>query len=165
MKGFIFYRIACYFLLFIAGFFAMSLVVYLPVAFTNPVLLLSCFLLACVILYSYTSYRFMSKGMILQQPLKKSLKDLLRVNAYGSLVLGILLLSNSLVFLQSPEMLEEQIDAMNASSAMEIDPDIIISFMKKMFIFLTIYSIILILHVFVSLRLIKRYSYLFDDQA
>lgn len=165
MKGFILYRIATYIFLFIAGFFAISLFLYLPVAFAQPSLLLVCFLFVCKILYSYTSYRFMSRGMIGQMTFKKSFKDLIRVNAYGALVLAVLILSNCIFLINQPQILDEQIDVLTNSNNMDIDPEVIASAMKKVFIALAIYAGILIIHIFTTLRLVKKYAYLFDEQA
>ena len=163
MKGFILYRISTYLLLFVAAFFAMSVLLYLPMAFANPSLLLVIFLFVCNIVYAYTSYRFMSKGMIGQMTFKKSFRDLIKVNGYGSIVMGVLILTNCIYIVNNPALIEEQVHLMLEMNNMEIDSEVLISIMNKLFIILGIYASILIIHIFVTFKLLKKYSYLFDE--
>lgn len=165
MKGFLFYRIGTYLLLFVAGFWAMSVLLYLPMAFANPSILLVVFLLACVIIYSYTSYRFMTKGMIGQMTFKKSFRDLVKVNGYGSLVVAVIILIESLVLFQNYNTLLESIEEILDLNGFDMDPQYVLNVIKKFFIVLGIYSVILIIHIFATFRLLKKNAYLFDERA
>lgn len=167
MKGFIFYKIGTYLLLFAAGFLAISTLMYLPMAFAQPSLLLLIFLFVCTIVYTYTSYRFMSKGMVGQMTFKKSFRDLIKVNGFGTLLLTFMILSGYFFLMNNPVELENQFDAMLASQNIEDEAqvDMFYSVIYKTLHALAIYAGLLTIHFFVTLRLLKKHAYLFDERA
>src|SRR3954470_1418467 len=87
------YRLLTFILLPIAailGFLDISL---LLLALANPAALLPVFAIACIVIYVFTSFFFLIKGILGGMQCKPSLRDWIRVNAFVSIAfcsLGIL---------------------------------------------------------------------------
>lgn len=166
MKSPIYYRILTYPLLLVAGFLAFGVIVVLPTALANPVLLLSVFLVACIVIYTYTSWRFLIKGIDQQMPLKHSLRDLIKVNSYCSIVFAALCLIQAGTLTSNPELIRQAAkQAMSAPGAADAtSEEAVAKAFKGLLIFLAIYSVLLLVHVIMTLRLLKPYRYLFEQQ-
>lgn len=164
MKNLILYRILSYILLILAGLLSIFVLFGLLTALSNPVILLPLFLMACVVIYSYTSWRFLTRGIDYNQPCKTSLRDLIRVNAMVSILFAFLLLLQSYTILTNPKLLEttlEQATAMQGSGTEEMKqlmPKIFMSILK----FMIVYSILLLVHNFFTFRLLKQYRHIFE---
>ncbi|WP_126973475.1 hypothetical protein [Gynurincola endophyticus] len=165
MKGFIFYRIGTYLLLLSIGFSAILLMSFLSIALAHPQLLFECFLLASYILYSYTSYRFMSRGMINQLSFKKSFKGFLRVNCFGTLVMALIIFINLGYLLMKPDALDKTVEDFISNNNIDMSHEALTELLRKTSIGIGIFFSLVTVHVFVTLKLIKKYAYLFDDQA
>ena len=91
MKNLGIYRVMTYLLLFVAAFMSVGVFTSLLAALANPVGLLQVFVLACVIIYTYCSWRFLVRGIDKGIPSKPVMRDLIKVNAYVSVAVGALL--------------------------------------------------------------------------
>ena len=78
MKKLIVYRILTYLLLAIAGVISFFVFGGLMAALANPVMLFFVFLMVCVVIYSYCSFRFLSRGIDAHMYCKPALRDLIR---------------------------------------------------------------------------------------
>lgn len=58
----------------------------LLIALSNPALLLSLFVIVAVVIYSFSSFIFLVKGIDQQRVLKSGLQDLIKVNAYVAII-------------------------------------------------------------------------------
>ncbi|KYP13077.1 hypothetical protein [Flavihumibacter sp. CACIAM 22H1] len=158
------YRILTYVLLAIAGFLSLLLIGMLLAALVNPVLLLQVFLLACVIIYSYCSFRFLNRGIDAHLYCRPSLRDLIRVNGYGTLAFASLNLVVSCTLLVRPGMLNEVAEQALSMQKEQVEgmEEMMINYMKYTLRFLLFYSAALLVHVYMSFRLIRLHADAFD---
>ncbi len=153
-----FYRILTYLIFAIGGFMALMTLTMLMAALANPVLLLPVFLVACVVLYSYSSWRFLTRGIDANRYCKPSLRDLIKVNGYGTMAFAIMTAMQTFTLMMQPAMLNdimEQALAMQQTSGEGME-DYMMKFMHFLLRFLLVYSIALIIHVFMTFRLLRQ---------
>ena len=81
------YKILTYILLPIGYLFGLIDVLFFMSALANPATLIFVFVIACLVIYTLTSYKFYKQGILNEQILKAKLKDWIKVNAYVSLFL------------------------------------------------------------------------------
>lgn len=167
MKKLIFYRILTYLLLAIAGIISFFVLGGLLAALANPVMLIFVFLMACVVIYSYCSFRFLSRGIDARMYCKPSLRDLIRVNGIGTLVLGGMAFMNAVVLKMNPEMMNTAIDQALSMQKEEVEglEEMMYGTMKSMLNFLLVYGLILLIHVSITFRLLKQHADAFDTPA
>ena len=169
MKNFMaFYRIASYILLILAGIWCIFDFLMLLFALSNPMIFLSVFIFTSVIIYSFTSFNFMTNGLQNGKHLKPSLKDWIKVNAYVSIAFGALVIINIITFYSSPANMAEMIRQANdmqtkMKSASNVTPQVI-SAMKGVMSFMVIYALLLLSHVFITLKLVKENGQLFGPK-
>ena len=167
MKNLIVYRIITYILLFIAAFMSVGVFSSLLAALANPVALLPIFLLACVIIYTYCSWRLLVRGIDKGIPLKPVVRDLIRINGIISLVLGAIILIQMLMVLVKPALLQDIMkqakDAQPPGS--DWNDTMLLSWTRFMVKFLLVYGAMLVVHPLLTLRLVKRFRDLFQEPA
>ena len=160
------YTVLSYCLIPIALFFAFLDIIILATSFANPSALIMVFIVACLVIYTYTSFKFLKTGVEREQIQTKKTKDWIKVNAYVSLFLCSLFFINSISILISTnevlsgfinEFLEQQ-----AGFPAEITSKMILSILRGVSVFLLVTGIIGIVHIRTTLRLVKRYDYLFE---
>lgn len=157
------YRLLTFILLPIAALLGFIDISFLLLAFANPAALLPVFAIACIVIYVFTSMSFLTKGIISGKQCKPSLRDWIRVNAFVSIAfsgLGIIeyitLLNNKTV---AGEVVQQALQqqtipqGMNAATLEQI-------LMKFLFYFF-LFSIVLVVHILLSFRLLKQFDYLF----
>ncbi len=165
MKGLVVYRILTGILVPIAAMLAFFDVLALTTALANPALLIGCFMLACVVIYTFTSRTFLRKGIEAGAPCKHSLKDWIKVNAYVSLVFSFLTLFQAILILSNNSLLSQAMEqAMSAQMGMpnELSHEMIIKMMNGILYFMIFLSLILLVHIFIGFKLLKTYSHIFD---
>ncbi|ULQ52805.1 hypothetical protein [Flavihumibacter fluvii] len=160
MKNLGFYRILTYILFAIGGFMALMLLTMIMAAMANPILLLPVFLVACVVMYTYSSWRFLTRGIDAHLYCKPALRDLIKVNGYGTIAFAGLVGVQSLSLIMNPAMLNEITEqAMEMQKAsVEGMETLMLSFMHYLLRFLLVYSILLLVHVYISFRLIQQHA-------
>ncbi|MBU6159247.1 MAG: hypothetical protein KGP35_09510, partial [Bacteroidetes bacterium] len=104
------YRILSYLLILVASFIGLGMLMLLTGAFTNPALLLSVFVAAGVVLYSFSSFHFLNKGVLKNQKIKTGRKDFIKVNAYVALFFGVINLFQSVTLIAEPKVIEQLLD-------------------------------------------------------
>jgi len=162
----IIYRIFSFLLLPIAVLFGTAVLLLLTTAMSNPAILFPIFLIACIAIYSFTSLSFLMKGIDGKKPLRKSLKDWIRVNAFASIVFALLMISQCILFLMHPEMLQqlsEQAKQMQGGD-LNMSEAGVENYLRITSYFFLAYAIILLLHILMSFQYLKSYNYLFQDK-
>ena len=167
MKNLVIYRIISYILLFVAAFLFFSVVTSLLAALANPVALLPVFLVACVIIYTYYSWRFLMRGIYKGIPSKPFVRDLIKVNAYVTLALAAVWLFAATVVLIRPEMISTIIEQVKAAqpAGSPITDEELQKGTHYGIIVVMVYSILLVIHIIITLRLLRRYPQLFQEPA
>ncbi|NML22747.1 hypothetical protein HHL16_17820 [Pseudoflavitalea sp. G-6-1-2] len=158
------YRIATYILLAVAALIALPIVVLLPAALANPLMFVSIIIGAALVIYSYTSYRFLKMGVQEYFYCKPSLRTLIKVSSYISVGIAALSVVEAGIMIASPEKLqlqaEEYIKQLPPSAADQ--GQIISNFMMATPWIMLAYYLIIIPHVFYTWKLLKQYGRVFD---
>lgn len=167
MKGIIIYRVLSFILVPVAAFLSLFALMAVFVALANPALLLGAFMLICMIIYVFSSFKFLNKGIIAKQACKPSLRDWIRVNAFVTIAFAVLSLFQSTALLSDSHLLNETMKAMPKQS--DLPQGISASSLKSVMIgtlyFMIVLSSLLIIHIFMSFRLLKVYRYLFNENT
>ena len=165
MKQLTVYRIITYLLLPFATVFALVTLVGILVALGNPQALLGVFFMACIVIYTYTSFSFLQKIGPLK-PAKPSLKDWIKVNAYVSIFFSTTLIIQTYYFFRDPNIAKAFIDQFmsvqgsNASVAV-LTPEKIRAILNGVFEVFAAYAAVLLVHIFLTFRLLRQYASLF----
>lgn len=168
MKQIILYRILTYILVPVAAFLGFFTVLALFAALVNPAVLIGVFMLACIVIYTFSSLSFLNKGIIKKLPCKPSLRDWIRVNAFVSLLFASLSLFQSASLLSNPVSLQQALDAAISSQPnlpASLTPQLIKSVMSGSLYFMLFLSIILLIHIFFTFRLLPQYKQVFSNKA
>ncbi|KIC90729.1 hypothetical protein [Flavihumibacter solisilvae] len=160
MKNLILYRVLTYLLFAVAGLMSFTLLATIMAALANPALLFLVFIIACVIIYTYCSWRFLKRGIDAHLYCKPSLRDLIKVNGYGSIAFSILFGFASFTVLTNPQLMEAALE--NAISmqqaAVEGMEDSMRRSMNIVLKFLLVYSVLLLTHIIITFRLLRTHA-------
>lgn len=135
----------------------------------NPTMLIIVFAIACWVIYVFTSLRFLLHGIANERICKNSLKDWIKVNAYGTLfIAGMFFINSSAVFflndLNLRQVLSEMMDQQPELSG-KLTLDFFIQLFKIIAGIMFCISLITIVHVMMTFRLLKKYAHLFSVEA
>jgi hypothetical protein len=160
------YRILSFLLVPMAILFAMGVLLFLSAAFANPAMLFPLFLIACIVIYSFASLNFLIKGIDGKKNLRKSSKDWIKVNAIVSIVFALLMISQCIVFLMHPEMIQDLVNQTkhNAGSDFKLSEADFENYFRITSYFFLVYAIVLFVHIIISFQYLKVYSYLFQGE-
>ena len=167
MKKLLPYRIIGFILLPIAAYLGINVVFGLLNALANPIMLLPLFFIAAIVIYVMSSFFFLTKAIDKKQTCKHFLYDLIKVNAIMSLVVCVLGILMGTVVLVMPQLISRSIE-----QAAEQQPIILenttISVLEKTFkivmkIWLVL-SILLVVHISYTFKLIKEYKHMFEPK-
>lgn len=171
MKGLKIYRILTFILLPFAAFLVLNIAGSLLVSLGNPLMLLSNFILACLPVYIFTSNYFLSFGVIKQKPCKPTLKDWIKVNAYVSIVFSVLMIMGSVAILLALSNKALQQELMGKVTAQQMPglpskmPVTEVLQLLKLSVYIMLpFSIILLVHLVFTFKIIKFYSTLFNKE-
>lgn len=165
MKLLTIFRILTFILLPIAAMFGFMDLLFILSALANPALLLIAFIVGAFVIYSFVSLQFLIRGIDTGRPCKPGLRDWIRVNAFVSAFMGIMFLLNALsIFFSNDLMLRQYV-----SEFMKTQPNIpamlnlemFMTIMKGMAYFMFFLAIILLVHIQLNFRLMKKYAHLF----
>jgi hypothetical protein len=161
----VFYRILSYILIIIAAVLGIAALFALLIALSNPVLLLSVFMLVAVVIYSFSSFLFLVNGIDGNINQKPKLKDFIKVNAYVAIVFSFLNIFQSVTLIMNPAVLNEAISQFSSmqSSKSSLPAGLMLKVMKAAVWFLLFYSIALAIHIQITFRLLKQYNHLFGN--
>jgi len=160
------YRIFSFLLLPVAIIYTVVFLMFIRAAFDNPTMLIPLFLVACVAIYSFASLNFLIRGVDGKKVLGRSSKDWLRVNAIVSAIFAILMISQCIVFIMHPEMLQDLATQakQNAGAELKANNATIENYLRVTSYFFLVYAIVLLTHVILSFYYTKMYNYLFQNE-
>ena len=160
------FRILTFILIPIAAFFGFLDMLVLLSALANPALLLIAFILGCLVIYTFVSMRFLTKGIDMGRHVKPSLKDWIRVNAFVSIFTGTMFLLNSVsIFFTSDTKLKELVTQLLESQPnvpSMLNAALFLQIMKIVAWCMFFVSLALLSHIFLNFRLMKQYRHLFE---
>lgn len=131
----------------------------------NPAMLFIAFVMACLVIYAFASLRFLLHGIGNQRHCKPSLRDWIKVNAYGTLfIAGMFFLNSTGVFFLGDIQLQQMLsDVMEQQPELagKISMETMVNMFKVVAVIMFIISVTAIIHVQIGFRLLRQYSYLF----
>ncbi|MEO8711514.1 MAG: hypothetical protein ABI405_05290 [Parafilimonas sp.] len=160
------YRILSFLLLPVAIIFSISFLLFIRAAFSNPAMLFPLFLIACIAIYSFASLNFLIRGIDGKKHLGRSSKEWLKVNAVVSTIFALLMISQCIVFLMHPEMLQDLVAQakQNAGADLKMSNTAMENYLRVTSYFFLVYAVVLFVHIIISFQYIKLYNYLFQNQ-
>jgi len=160
-----FYRILSYILLFFAFFLALGVLMMLGLAFSNPAILFTLFIVTAVVLYSFSSYQFFRKGIQRGQSFKKSKKDFIKVNAYVALFFACINFIQSFTVILDPSLLSEMLKQVSTiqQQTTGMSGDQLFVFIRILLWVFLFYALSLGAHIYFTFRFLKQYRGLFLD--
>ena len=163
------YRLVTFILLPIAGLNALSVIGILPTAFSNPLMLIAVFLSCAIIIYTFSSFIFLTKGIQNGKTLKSSFKDLIKVNAYVVIAYTAMVLIVVIVYFASPVLQKMVYDNLaklpSSMNPNNISKEELVHTFRSALIFFGAYSAVLLFHIIITLQLIKKYKALFTTPS
>jgi hypothetical protein len=161
-----FYTLLTYFLIPIALFFGFLDVLILLSSLANPSALIMVFIVACLVIYTFASFKFLKYGIEREIVQTLKLKDWIKVNAYVSFFLCSLFFVNSIsVLISSNAVLLKFIDeflTQQPGMPKEITSNLVLSILRGVSVFLFITGVIGIVHIRTTLKLVKQSPHLFE---
>jgi hypothetical protein len=166
MNSFIFYRISSYFLLIIAIILGLVALLGLLIALSNPSLLLRVFVIVAVVIYSIASFQFLLNGIDGKRQLQPKFRDLIKVNAYVTIVFVMVLIIDSFITLNTPSAFTDVVNQMPVSkqSKTQFSAAFMIRMMKAIIWFIIFYAIVLGFHIMQTFQYLKQYAHLFAEK-
>lgn len=161
-----YYKALNYVVLILAAVFAFMDVIFLVTALANPAALIFVFVIACFVLYSIASFKFFRNTILNNQVQTKKSKDWLKVNAYVSIFLCSLFFLNSIsVLMSSNEVLikvtEEFLEQQPGLPA-GITSALMLDLIKAVSYFLLVTGLVGLMHIRITLRLLKQKDQVFE---
>ncbi len=160
------YIVLSYILLPIALFFGFMDSLLLLSALANPSALILVFAMACIVIYSIASFKFLKLGIEREQTQTTKLKDWIKVNAYVSLMMFSLIFLNAVsILISNDATLISFIDeflAQQSGLPPEFNSQFVLKIMRTAAYFLFVIGAVGILHIRMTLKLVKEYDYLFE---
>lgn len=134
---------------------AVSLVLSIPVMLSSPLTMLSGFMMVAIILYAFFSSRFHRTVLQMQQPVRKRLKDWIRVNGIVAIVFSLVIIVDVIVLLQNPQVYVDVVKNFGV--------DVPLNKVKAFFWVMLAYGIVLLVHVIWTFTLMKKNKEYFQD--
>ena len=160
------YLVLSYILIPIALFFGFMDSILLISALANPSAMILVFAMACIVIYSFASFKFLKMGIEREQPQTTKLKDWIKVNAYVSLIMFCLIFLNAVSILISNDAtlicFIDEFLAQQSGLPPEFNSQFVLKLMRTAAYFLFIVGAVGILHIRMTLKLVKEYDYLFE---
>jgi hypothetical protein len=159
------YRIITYILLPIVGFLSLMLLFLLLAALANPAMFLGVFLFGGVVVYYFTAFHFFHKAVLKAKPLKPSLKDWIKVNAYVGVAFAAWTIFNSFWALTNPPKLKEavhEVMVMQKAQLANVSEAFMLQFVQGFLYCIIAAFALLLVHIFLTFRLLKQYKHVFD---
>lgn len=144
----------------LVGLFALAM------ALANLSALFSAFILVSFTIYVFTSLTFLTKGIDMGRPMKHSLRDWIRVNAYVSGFMAIMSLVNvaSIMFMSDAGLQDFAEKFMQSQSNLPpmLNARFFVTTIKAAAWFMAVLSIVTLVHISLNFRLMKMYRNLFQ---
>lgn len=160
------YLVLSYILLPIALFFGFMDSILVISALANPSAMILVFAMACIVIYSITSFRFLKLGIEREQIQTTKLKDWIKVNAYVSLLMFSLIFLNAVSILLSNDIILisfiDEFLAQQTGLPQGFNSQFVLKIMRIAAYFLFVIGAVGIVHIRMTLKLVKEYDYLFE---
>jgi hypothetical protein len=160
------YKIFTFILLPFAALFGFFSLILFFIGLANPVILLPVCVMACFTVYAVCCTIFVVKGIDKQQPLKPSLKDWIKVNGYVANVMAVISLINSVGLIAYSRVqltkLAQELIASQPVKPEGISIETIVSGLIVMTYVMLVFSVVLLIQLALSFRLVKKHQYLFE---
>ncbi len=172
--GLLLYTILSYINLVFAIWMGFGILNVLPIAFSQPAFLFQLFLFAGVVLYSFSSFRFLQKGLRKGYVFQNGFKDFIKVNSFVTLfyILEIFLIFFFINYFN--DLFNNSINdnlSKNSNLLTEMDPEFqkiiggdLASFLYNFFSVLFLNCLLLFFHILFSFRFIKKNPQLFEKK-
>ncbi|WP_447642674.1 MULTISPECIES: hypothetical protein [Chitinophagaceae] len=142
----------------------------LVMAMSAPQLLIAGAVGICVFLYTFFAFRFTVKAVVANQPVKTNLKDWIKVNSFVTLIQGVLMLFSvvMVLFIMPKTTLDEALKTTYDMVATQSSTNDLMNFpvfvqtMRTTFAVVGIIELVLLIHVFLSWRMLKGYREYFS---
>ena len=161
------YKILTFILLPFAALFGFFSLILFFIGLANPVILLPVCVMVCFTIYAVCCTIFIVKGIYKQQQLKPSLKDWIKVNGYVANVMAVISLINSVGLIAYSKIqltkLAQELLAAQPVKPEGISIETIVSAMTAMVYIMLVFSVVLLIQLAMSFRLLKKYQYLFES--
>ncbi|MFL9485710.1 hypothetical protein ACI6Q2_23205 [Chitinophagaceae bacterium LWZ2-11] len=167
MKALPIYRFLTYVLLPIGALLSIVALFALLLALSNITVLLSVFILGSVVIYIFSSFHFLNKGITQLKPCKHSLKDWIKVNGYVSILFAGMCIFNFITIQAHPEAMNDamtQAMSMQGPNYPQGNQAMMLKAMHAMFYAILVLSIVLIVHITMTFRFLKTYAQLFQQE-
>jgi hypothetical protein len=166
MKSLTLYRIFSYILISIAIILGIASLFALLIALSNPVLLISVFIIIAVVIYSFTSFFFLNNGIDGKRNLKPGMKDLIKVNAYVAIVFVMMNIFQFVTVMSNTSVLNDAMSQVKTfqNNQSPLSNDLMLKMMKGIMWFLFFYAVVLGIHISMTFRLLKQFEHLFSDK-
>ena len=169
MKQLTIYRILTYILIPVACFFGLMGFLILIPALGNPPMWFMLFMFASLVIYTFSSLKFLSNGIERNAPCKTSLRDWIRVNAFVCLGMGALFFLNAVgIFMLGPVALQDFVErAMESQPNLPegIDSGFFVSILRGVAGFMLVVSILILVHVILGFKMLKKFGHLFGQST
>lgn len=160
------FKIITFILVPVALLFGLMDLIMLMMALSNPALLLIVFAMACFVIYLFASLKFLLQGISNERQCSATLKDWIKVNAYGTLFISsMFLLNSSAAFfindINLRQVLSDMIDQQPELSG-KISLDLFVKMFRVISAIMFLISLLTITHVMLNFKLMKKYAHLFE---
>ncbi len=166
MKKNVAYKILTYILLIPAIILSIMVLILVGPAFANPSLLLVLFMVACVAIYTFTSFNFLKQAIEKNKQLNSSARDWIKVNAIVTIVFAVLMLLSSYTLFTQPGLVGDTLEQVREQyPTAEITEEGLIKSVQSMMMVFGIYSVLLLIHIFLTYRLLKQLAHIFVSKT
>ena len=160
------YRLITFILLPIAGINAIGVLGILPTAFGSPMVLILVVIYSTIIVYTFASFIFFIKGVQNGKTLKPTLRDLVKINAYITAAVALIILIIDAFYFISPVQQKAVYDNLaklpSSMNPNNVSKEELVHTFRSALIFFGAYSAVLLFHIIITLQLIKKHKALFS---
>lgn len=162
------YRHLTYILVLPTTIIALFCIVGILAALFNPGFLIPLFMMACLVVYEIASLIFLSKTITAQKATKKIIKDLITINSFFALFFCLLNIVQFTTIVFKPELVNQMLNNLAIESTRIGNATIDKAFMAKMFWIVSsvvsVYAVLMLVHIAISFKLLKEYKSYFITQ-
>jgi hypothetical protein len=137
---------------------------FLPQALSTPQLLLPVFVMAAIVMYVFSSFRFYRNGINGTTVFSHKTKDFIKVNGYVAMGFSMLTLVQSIIVAVNKELFSHLVDMcksmFEANKIIGYDP---VRFCNSILTVCIIFSVLIITHFVTCMLLLKQYKDKFVD--
>jgi hypothetical protein len=168
MKQLTIFRILTFILVPIAVLFGVMSLVCIVNSFSSLAFLLIAFIFGAFVIYTFSSLIFLNRGLDKQRVCNPSLRDWIKVNAYVSTFMGVMMLMNTLTIFSTGDItlrqaLSQMLETQPANMRPKISLELYLTMIKAIAWFMFFFSLILLTHIQLNFRIIKKNPHLFGD--